>query len=61
MCVFLETVNVCLFIHIHIGLFLKGSEVGPYIFTEWQPCAPYDNSMRAACSSTLPLAESPEN
>lgn len=41
MCVFLESVNVCLFIHIHIGLFLKGSEVGPYIFTEWQQCAPY--------------------
>lgn len=41
MCVFLESVNVCLFIHVHIGLFLKGSEVGPYIFTEWQPCAPH--------------------
>lgn len=41
MCVFLESVNVCLFIHVHIGLFLKGSELGPYIFTEWQPCAPH--------------------
>ena len=35
----LEPVNICLFIHVHIGLFLEGSGVGHYIFTEWQPCA----------------------
>lgn len=39
MCVCLESVNVCLFIHVHIGLFLKGSEMGHYVSTEWQPCA----------------------